>query len=209
MHKADSIAQYERIALDLASRIAQKEIAEGERMSGRSLLASEYSVSPETIRRVLRLLADMKVVEVKPRSGVYVLSADNAQRYLASRQERDQAQELCSRLKGLFAQHIEINRQMLDVCYEIIRAQELPLPSDHRLPNYEVRVRADSPLIGKSLSSLQFWQATGATIVAIRRRQNTILSPGPTAELYDGDTIVFVCAPEAVSAVSKFVNQRG
>ena len=29
-------------------------------------MASEYNVSPETIRRSLRLLADMKVVEVKP-----------------------------------------------------------------------------------------------------------------------------------------------
>ena len=28
------------------------------------------NVSPETIRRALRLLADMKVVEVKPQSGV-------------------------------------------------------------------------------------------------------------------------------------------
>ena len=29
-------------------------------------MASEYNVSPETIRRALKLLHDMKVVEIKP-----------------------------------------------------------------------------------------------------------------------------------------------
>ena len=62
-------AQYLQIALDLAGRIARGELAEGSRIYGRSVMASEYSVSPETIRRALRLLADMKVVEVRPQSG--------------------------------------------------------------------------------------------------------------------------------------------
>ena len=209
MQEAAPIAQYERIALDLAGRIARGEVAAGARISGRSLLASEYGVSPETIRRALRLLSDMKVVEVKPHSGVYVLSADNAHRYLDSRHERGQAQALREQLRALLAQQAQTGRQVIEVYDELLRAQELPAPSENRLPNYEVRVDAGSPLIGRSLSALQFWQATGATIVAIRRRQHTILSPGPTAELYDGDTIVFVCAPDAVGAVAEFVNRTG
>lgn len=71
-------SQYLQIALDLATRIAKGELAEGSRIYGRSVMASEYNVSPETIRRALRLLADMKVVEVKPQSGAKVLSADSA-----------------------------------------------------------------------------------------------------------------------------------
>ena len=75
-------AQYLQIALDIAARIASGEFPEGSRIYGRSVMSSEYSVSPETIRRALKRLADMKVVSVKPQSGAAVLSADSARRYL-------------------------------------------------------------------------------------------------------------------------------
>ena len=81
-------SQYLQIALDIAQRIAKGELPEGSRIYGRSLMASEYNVSPETVRRALRLLADMKVVEVKPQSGAVVLSADSAQRYIENFEER-------------------------------------------------------------------------------------------------------------------------
>ena len=71
-------SQYLQIALDLAGRVARGEFPEGSRIYGRSVMASEYNVSPETIRRALRLLADMQVVEIRPQSGVVVLSASNA-----------------------------------------------------------------------------------------------------------------------------------
>ena len=82
MRQAVVPSQYLQIALDLATRIAQGELTEGSRIYGRSVLASEYGVSPETIRKALRLLADMKVVDVKPQSGAVVLSADSARRYI-------------------------------------------------------------------------------------------------------------------------------
>ena len=41
--------QYLQIALDLARRIASGELPEGSRVYGRSMMASEYNVSPETI----------------------------------------------------------------------------------------------------------------------------------------------------------------
>ena len=71
----EGLTQYTRIAISLAERIASGQLKEGDKLSGRSKLSPEYNVSPETIRRTLRLLADMKVVEVKEQSGVYVLSA--------------------------------------------------------------------------------------------------------------------------------------
>jgi K+/H+ antiporter YhaU regulatory subunit KhtT len=198
--------QYLRIALDIASQIADGDLEEGRRISGRSLLASEYGVSPETIRRALRLLAVMKVVEIREKSGVVILSADNARRYLQNSENRSEQQGLQQKMKELFARHNDICREILDVYNEMLNAEEHPLPTDKALPNYEVRVSDSSQLIGKSLGALHFWQQTGATIVAIRRKQSTILSPGPYAELYGGDIIVFVCAKAAVKVVRAFVN---
>ncbi len=40
-------AQYLQIALDLASRIAGGELKEGSKIYGRSMMASEYGVSPK------------------------------------------------------------------------------------------------------------------------------------------------------------------
>ena len=91
----DGLTQYMRIAISVAERIAAGELREGEKISGRSKLSSEYEVSPETVRRAIQLLSDMRVVAVKEQSGVYVLSVDNAKRYL---QNGNHPVPLCDRL---------------------------------------------------------------------------------------------------------------
>ena len=54
---------YQKIALDLANKIYTGSIAEGSTLYGRSVLAGKYNVSPETIRRAIKLLEDIKIVE--------------------------------------------------------------------------------------------------------------------------------------------------
>ena len=78
----EELPQYMRIAVSVAGRIAEGQFAEGEKLSGRSKLSSEYQVSPETIRKAVQLLRDMQVVSVKEQSSIYVRSAGNARRYL-------------------------------------------------------------------------------------------------------------------------------
>ena len=206
MSEAESSPQYLRIALDIAARIIGGDMQEGQKFSGRSLLASEYGVSPETIRRALKLLADMKVVDIKDKHGVYVLSADNAKRYLKNFEGWNEQQELKRRLKGLLLKQNELSGQILDVFSEILKALESASPAVKPLPNYEIRISPDSKLIGKNIGFLQFWHATGATIVAIKRAQNLIVSPGPYAELYGGDILIFVGDASVATAVEKFVN---
>ena len=111
-------SQYLQIALDLAQRIAKGELPEGSRIYGRSVMASEYNVSPETIRRALRLLADMKVVEVKPQSGAVVLSADSARRYIENFDEGTGVQSLRLQLKELMASGV-----WTSTCWEVHRSQ--------------------------------------------------------------------------------------
>jgi len=207
MH-SESCPQYQRIALDVASKIASGEIKEDEKIKGRSILSSKYNVSPETVRKALRLLADMKVVEIKEKSGVIILSADNAKRYISLYRNRNELKELGLKFQELMELHSSIEKQMSEVCEKILTAQYHPLPQEKALPNYEVRVSENSDKIGLNIGSLHFWQATGATIIAIRRGDNTIISPGPYAELYGGDVIVFVGLPAAASAVEKFINEN-
>lgn len=57
-------AKYQAIAVDIAKRILNNEFAIGEKVSGRTLFASQYSVSPETIRNAISLLKEVNVVGV-------------------------------------------------------------------------------------------------------------------------------------------------
>ena len=194
-------SQYLQIALDIAQRIAKGELPEGSRIYGRSLMASEYNVSTETVRRALRLLADMKVVEVKEQSGVYVLSADNARRYLHNFADQTDIRGKQQQLKELLVRQEHLNRQMAALCRDIL--DETSQTPD-ALPNYYCRIPDDWPHSGTTVGALRFWQATGATIVAIRRGLSYIVSPGPYAELYAGDAVIFVGGVKAREAVSHF-----
>ena len=195
------LTQYTRIAISLAERIASGQLKEGDKLSGRSKLSPEYNVSTETIRRTLRLLADMKVVEVKEQSGVYVLSADNARRYLHNFADQTDIRGKQQQLKELLVRQEHLNRQMAALCRDIL--DETSQTPD-ALPNYYCRIPDDWPHSGTTVGALRFWQATGATIVAIRRGLSYIVSPGPYAELYAGDAVIFVGGVKAREAVSHF-----
>lgn len=197
----EGLTQYTRIAISLAERIASGQLKEGDKLSGRSKLSPEYNVSPETIRRTLRLLADMKVVEVKEQSGVYVLSADNGRRYLHNFADQTDIRGKQQQLKELLVRQEHLNRQMAALCRDIL--DETSQTPD-ALPNYYCRIPDDWPHSGTTVGALRFWQATGATIVAIRRGLSYIVSPGPYAELYAGDAVIFVGGVKAREAVSHF-----
>lgn len=209
MKQAVLPSQYLQIALDIATRIAKNELPEGSRIYGRSVMASEYNVSPETIRRALRLLADMKVVEIKPQSGTTVLSADNAKRYIENFEENADVHALRQQVKELLEEYADLNRRMVDTITALIKSKETFAAAGEPLPNYEVAVPDDSPIIGRSIGSLNFWQSTGGTVVGIRRGQTVILSPGPYAELYGGDIIVLVGTHAAAEAAHNLVTIKG
>ena len=193
----EELPQYMRIAGSVAGRIAEGQFAEGEKLSGRSKLSSEYQVSPETIRKAVQLLRDMQVVTVKEQSGVYVRSAENAKRYLQMIGEK-------LKLRALLAQQEAVARQVSELCGSILDDPMQPIQAAEQLQNYACRVPQDWSDAGRSLGSLHFWQATGATVVAIRRAEAMFISPGPYAELYGGDLVIFVGDPEAREAVARF-----
>lgn len=202
--ETESIPRYMRIAMSIASRIADGEFQENTRISGRSTLSSEYQVSPETVRKALNLLADMDIVRTVEGSGTIVLSAEKAEKYLETVSVRGEQSDLHSRLQGLLREYTRSSRQIYDVGARLIAAGTSPLPSEKTLPNYEVRVPDDSDKIGMSIGDLRFWQCTGATIVAVRRGQSVTVSPGPYPELRAGDVLVWcVAAPFFMGGVSR------
>ena len=205
----ESLPQYMRIATNLAFRIASGEILEGEKLSGRSTLSSEFSVSPETVRKSLRLLADIGIVEVREGRSTRVLSAEKAREYLEAMDVRQEQIDLRNKLRELFNQYRDVGRQMVEISSSLIAASSAPLPSEQRLPNYEVEVPLNTDKAGMTLGDLRFWQCTGATVVAIRRGQRVTVSPGPYVELRPGDVLVYVGQPGCKQAVEQLLSGKG
>ena len=203
----EELPQYMRIAVSVAGRIADGQLAEGEKLSGRSKLSSEYQVSPETIRKSVQLLRDMQVVTVKEQSGVYVRSAENAKRYLQMVGEKNELRQKKQRLRALLAQQEAVARQVSELCGSILDDSVQPEQAAEQLKTFSCRVPQDWPDAGKALGSLHFWQATGATVVAIARADALTVSPGPYAELRSEDRILFVGDHEACEAVARFFSK--
>ena len=200
----EELPQYMRIAVSVAVRIADGQLAEGEKLSGRSKLSSEYQVSPETIRKSVQLLRDMQVVTVKEQSGVYVRSAENAKRYLQMVGEKNELRQKKQRLRALLAQQEAVARQVSELCGSILDDSVQPEQAAEQLKTFSCRVPQDWPDAGKTLGSLHFWQAT---VVAIARADALTVSPGPYAGLRSEDRILFVGDQEAREAVARFFSK--
>lgn len=196
---------YLQIAVDIASRIARGDLKEKSKIYGRSVMSSEYGVSPETIRRSLKLLSDMNVVDIKQSSGAVVLSKKSAEEYVDRFKGQVNTRSLHAQLKNLVAEQNRIGRQITDIAERIIRT-DVKWSHFHPLQNFEIDVDESSAVVGRSISDMNFWHATGATIVAIRRGDNIILSPGPYAVISANDTIIFIGDQSAVNAVRMFVS---
>jgi len=180
---------YSKIALDIAARIARGELKLNEKISGRSLMASEYSVSPETIRRSFKLLADVNIIEVMPNSGAVVISREKALEYVERYNTGRGFRSLRKELKALLKERDEVNQKILNIIDEICDLSER-FKNTNPLNTLEFEIPENSPVENKSIEEIKFWQKTGATIVGIKRDEKMILSPGPYSVFKKGDVLI-------------------
>ncbi|CUH95011.1 hypothetical protein P22_1080 [Propionispora sp. 2/2-37] len=200
-----SVASYQSIALDIAKRIINEEFSVGAKISGRTLLASQYSVSPETIRKAIAILKEANIVSVSQGKEIIVLSAQQAYHFIEHHKEMVSAYSLRQELEFLLEEKEENDKQFRKIVNEIMRYSD-------RLKNLvpynpvDIRVTGGSPIIGRPLQELRLWHNTGATIVAIRRGTELVISPGPNAVLQADDRIVVVGSGDVLQKVTDFVN---
>lgn len=198
--------RYVRIAVDIAQRIIQCEFLEMQKIKGRSTLAGEYGVSPETIRRSMALLVDAGVVKVIEKSGIEIKSKNKAYDFLEKFSSRQSISNLKIQIKDLMIQRDKINEEIFDnfnVLLEQISHQDLI----SKITYYDYKIPKTSHIIGKTISEVQFWQSTGATIIGIQRSDSILVSPGPYFAFENDDIIFFVGIHDAKLKVSKFIEQ--
>lgn len=196
--------KYLKIALDIAYSIYNNDLKEGSKVSGRSTLASKYSVSPETIRRSIALLKDMNVVEVTEKSGILIISKEQAYSFIQNFNTKDSILKLKDETNSLLKQKKQIEEHIEEKIEEIIE-YSIQLRNIGLIYPLELRIPEDSPMIGKTIADVKFWQNTKATILGIKRNGYLIVSPGPNQDFRDNDTIVFVGNDGVWHNVEKFI----
>lgn len=195
---------YQQIALDIANRIANDEFALGSKIYGRSKLAGEYKVSPETIRRSMILLEDMNIVDVYQGSGIIVKSRDEAFKYIEKFKVLDSMNSLKNDLLNLNKE-----KKIIDDKFELTINKILDFSQKFKSTNpfapLEIKISESAKIINKSISEVKFWQNTGATIVGIRRQHKMILSPGPYAIFLPDDVIIVIAEDSVYERINKFL----
>lgn len=206
VREKDGIAKYEKIAVDIAYSICHGEWLEGALVKGRSTLSGKYSVSPETIRRAVKLLEDSGVVEVLDKKGLLVKSISAAEAFITEHQAEDRIMTLRDDVKGLFTQKKAIDQQLEETLDDLIE-QAMSLRNVGLIFPLETKIFEGSPLIGKTIGEVQFWAHTGATIIGVKRGGHLQLSPGPKLVFFEGDVILYVANEQLQSAkINHYVN---
>lgn len=199
-------SRYQQVAVALAKQIVDGKYSVGEKIKARSTVASNFNVSPETARKAINLLVDLEIVEVKHGSGVTVLSRKNAQTFLNKFESTNSLQELKNGLKEqILKQKEELDK--IEQLVEHLVAHTRDINNTYPFEPFQLLLENDSPLFGQQLKELNLWQTTGATLIAIERKGEIMLSPGPYAFLERGDKIYFVGNEQTYSRVKNLFIQ--
>lgn len=199
-----SIPRYQQIAIEIASRISSGQYKVGEKIYARSSIASQYGVSSETARRAICILCDLEIVTSEKGSGVIIKSYENAVNFIrqySKRQTIDTIKE--NLLKSIARQQKEMDT--LNECLSDLIAASEHFRSMNPFMPFEVKITAECSYLNKTVSEIQFWQHTGATVLAIGRNGNVIKSPGPYAILLENDIIYFLSQDDSSQRVKEFL----
>ncbi|MGC4018615.1 MAG: TrkA C-terminal domain-containing protein [Muricomes sp.] len=161
-------------------------------------------MSAETARRAICILSDLEIVSTAKGSGVTILSYEKAVQFL---QRFDNVQTI-SNLKKELLEQISEQKKQLDILSEQVvslaekseRFQEI-----HPFTPFEMKVPAGKDCIGKTLSDLNFWQSTAATVIAIQREETLMISPGPYVVLNEKDLLYFIGDETSFERVQDFL----
>lgn len=199
--------RYVRISIDVANRIVSEDFKENQKIKGRSTLAGEYNVSPETIRRAMALLSDMEVVEVLHNSGVIIKSKEKALEFLSKFSSKENIDYLRSDLNKLIAGRNKINDEIQEKI-DLILEQSFIFKTSKIIQQHEYQIEKGSWIIGKMISEVKFWQNTGATILGVKKGKEIIVSPGPYFAFEEGENIIFVGNDNVYMRVENFIENN-
>ncbi len=192
MREASDAARYIKIAQDICSRILSGEYPEGSILKGRSVLASFYNVSPETIRKSVNLLAREEIVNIKRGVGIFILSVLHAQQFQEKWKDKTLVSNKYQNLLKLLDEKKDLDTR-IDVAIKDMK-DSFNYQTKESVQLQEIMIPEQSWINEKKIGEVYFYNYTEATIVAVVEKESGIAktSPGPDFVLHGGDKLIFV-----------------
>lgn len=192
MKEPSSAARYIKIAQDICSRIVSGEYPEGSILKGRSVLASFYNVSPETIRKSVNLLAREGIVNIKRGVGIFILSVLHAQQFEEKWKDKTLVQNKYENLLKLLQEKKDLDTE-IDTAIKDMK-DSFAYQTKESVQLLEIMIPEKSWIDGKKISEVYFYNYTEATIVAVvsKGEGNAKTSVGPDYVLRAEDKLIFV-----------------
>lgn len=207
MRNSCTMPVYQQIALDIANQIYTGIIEEGSTIYGRSILAGKYSVSPETIRRAVKILEDLGVVTSIKGKGIIVTSPKNALSFIRKYEDITNISTYKASLHNLINTKTALETDIINTINKIIEYSDRLEVINPLIP-VQFQIESNCKYIGKTAAETKFWQNTGATIVAIKRGEELIISPGPYIELLEHDILLVVGDKHIHNSVPVFLYEE-
>ena len=196
--------KYHQIAVDIAKKIIEKQYKVGDKIFARSYIASQYGVSSETARRAICILADLGIVDMAKGSGVSILSFDKAVNFVEQYKDLETLHELKKEmLDSVKRQEDEMLHFSKNLAKLIEKTERLQSVSSF-MPKV-VTITKLTRYLNQTVSDVNFWHNTHTTIIAIKRDDNLILSPGPYASFNEGDIFYFIGDETSDTRVMNFL----
>lgn len=196
--------RYQQIAIDIASKIVDKHYKVGDKIYARSYIASRYGVSSETARRAICVLSDLEIVDTTKGSGVKIISYEKALKFVRQYEDIQTVNDLKKDILD------SVERQSKEIKYFNDSLTKLIEKTDRfrsfsPFTPFEIEITSETPFINTTISEVNFWHNTFATIVAIKRDNVLLMSPGPYAVFKQDDIIYFVGDENCLDRVNHFI----
>jgi len=195
---------YQQIAADIASKIVDKRYEIGEKIYARSYLASQYNVSCETARKAICILSDLDIVDVTKGSGVIIKSYENAVRFVQQYTDIQSIYDLKRKIQESLERQKKEAKYLQDCISGIIDRTKRFQTFNPFIP-FEIKVSSKTPYLNKTISEINFWHYTNATVIGIKRGQEIQMSPGPYAVLREDDILYYCGDNECQMRVKNFL----
>lgn len=194
-----NISRYEQIAYRLAKDIVSGSIKELEKLSGRTLLSSKYNVSSETIRKSVELLHAYHVVKVNDRSGIIVISSENARAYIKDYKKKNSSKKQFEETLELLEESTSMNQKLHKKIKKIMQLSKSELfPFEY----FIIKLDEHSNYLGQTIASINLYDQAQTMIVAYEKEKVFYQAPSPDTRL-DASMKLYILGNDEVKRTVK------
>lgn len=188
MNKEKSIPKHYEIAIDLAQKIKHKQILEGAKLRGRSLSATEYNTSSETIRKAFKLLSDHGVVQVQEKVGVFVISREASISFLHEIKVNDTFKTSIQKLDDLILERARIDKDIKQAVRNI-KSKANRVKDELPVEYFVVLIEKTDFANKKTIEELDIFNQTQATLFGVQMQNGVMSTIDRTYVLHENDVL--------------------